>query len=115
MIKRTKKNFRKKNLGKMKQNTRRNRKNRNRINKKKGGSYRYYSKEDINLFLGYISDLPDNNKKEWLLQNINRMPYEEDYDYNFPMASPPPDFDTETKYYQGIDRIQGYLRGYGQW
>lgn len=122
MIK-TKKHFRRIHRRTMRQNTRRirntrnkNRRNRNRINKKKGGSYIYYSDGDINLFEEYISRLPDDNKKQWLVQNIKRMPYEEhDYEYNFPMTTPPDDFYTEPKYYQGIDRIQGYLRGYGQW
>jgi hypothetical protein len=118
MIKKSKKHFRRRiRNGTMKQNTRRNRnkRNKNRRNNKKGGSYRYYSEEDMNLFMNYISDISDDNKKQWLLQNIKRMPYEEDYEYNFPMTTPPDDFDTEAKYYQGIDRIQGYLRGYGQW
>lgn len=114
MIKKTKKHFRKMNRKNVKQNTRRKR-NKSRIQKKKGGSRRDYSPEDTNLFLDYISDMPDNDKKEWLMQNINRMPYEENYDFNFPPTTPPPDFDTNPYYYQGIDRIQGYLHGYDTW
>jgi hypothetical protein len=128
MIKKTRKHFRRIRRGTMKQNTRRNRNSRNRNSrnrnsrnrnsrnqKRGGGAINSYDEEDIQLFNDYISHLPDDNQKQWLLQNIRRMPYEEDYEYNFPMTSPPPDFAKEAKYYQGMDRIQGYLRGYGGW
>ena len=62
-------------------------------------------------FKKYIRNLPDDDEKTWLLDNIERMPYETNYEFAFADYSQDPEKD----YYQGIDRISSYLHGFGGW
>ena len=68
-----------------------------------------YSSEDIQLFRNYITRLDDDAKKTWLLSNIERMPYSRNYQPNWHMTNP------SDPYYQGLDRIGGYLTYGDDW
>lgn len=76
---------------------------------KRGGSLGQYEEEDIELFIKYINSLDEMNprnleKKNWLLENIRRMPYEINYIPSQYMSNP------SDPYYQGLDRIGAYLK-----
>lgn len=76
---------------------------------KRGGSSGNYEEEDIQLFINYINSLDESNprnieKKNWLLQNIRRMPYEVNYLPSQNMSDP------SDPYYQGLDRIGANLK-----
>lgn len=63
----------------------------------------------MKLFVQYIEGLENDGKKKWLVANIHKMPYEEDYQPFFVMDDP------SDPYYQGIDRIGGYLKYSNDW
>lgn len=76
-----------------------------------------YSPEDMTSFKNWIADLSESSQsdieqKNWLLNNIERMPYEENYEFNWHAVIDDP---SEKPYYQGIDRMNGYLHGFGGW
>lgn len=101
--------------------SKRRNKSKKRINKRRtfrrtGGSANY-SPEDMESFKKWIADLSESSprdieQKNWLLNNYERMPYETDYEFNWSMDIDDP---SEKSYYQGIDRMSGYLHGFGGW
>ena len=73
-----------------------------------------YSSEDINDFVNYITeilpvdkDVPEDvEKQNWLLENLLRMPFEENYQPSQYISTELSD--PNYPYFQGQDRINAY-------
>ena len=80
---------------------------------KSGGSK--YTPDEIKFFKDYISEYYvdiDSDKKEWLMNNIGKMPYSKKYTSPFGKLSKA---ERENKIIQGKTRIDGYVKFSDSW
>ena len=89
---------------------RRTNKRRSRRFRKVGGA-QGYSEEDKTFFKGYIEEnILNGRKKAVLLDKLEIMPYEENYDYKFDIAGA-----EQGMRLQGKDRIDAFNKYSDQW
>ena len=75
-----------------------------------------YSPTEIEQFKKYIEDIPGmrNEEKENLINKLNKLPYESNYEYYFGSKNVE-DTPEHAKLNQGLDRIQDYLKSGMEW